>query len=99
MDTVFWRIRDSRGGLLLLALEQREDCCPRWWLHMVFCDPLAWRYMAIPPLERSSRYHLHSGPFLLDGGGGGVSLSSFRVMCVVVDDRRGSAFTSPLARV
>ncbi|RLN31135.1 hypothetical protein C2845_PM05G17210 [Panicum miliaceum] len=76
VDPWFWRIRDSRGGLLLFAFEEREDCCPRWKMHTVVCEPLTRRYRVFPPMVRSARYHLHSGPFLLDG----VGLSSFRVI-------------------
>ncbi|RLM99034.1 hypothetical protein C2845_PM06G29350 [Panicum miliaceum] len=98
VDPWFWRIQDSRGGLLLWAFEEREDCSPTWLMHMVVCDPLARRYRVIPPMVRSGRYRLHSGPFHLDGG---VGLSSFRVMCVVDDRRgrcRGSTFTSSRER-
>jgi hypothetical protein len=102
VDPWFWRIQDSRGGLLLWAFEEREDCSPTWRMHMVICDPLERRYRVIPHMVRSGRYHLHSGPFLLDGGGvGGVGLSSFRVTCVVYDRRgrcRGSTFTSSRER-
>ncbi|XP_072147968.1 uncharacterized protein [Setaria viridis] len=67
VDPYFWRIKDSRGGLLLWALEERYDFSPTWSLHVVVCDPLARRYRAIPPLVKPDRYHIHSGPFLLDG--------------------------------
>ncbi|CAN6334046.1 unnamed protein product [Urochloa humidicola] len=94
----FWRIVDSRGGLLLWApiMEDRTECT--WYVDMVVCDPLAQRYRVIPPMVRTDRYFMHSGPFLLDSGDGStIELSSFRVMCVVYDHRRryrGSMFTS-----
>ncbi|CAN6205693.1 unnamed protein product [Urochloa humidicola] len=100
VDPTLWRIVDSRGGLLLWAHEERYDEESPWRMHMAVCEPLTRRYRVIPPLVSSGLYHLHSGPFLLDagGGGGGVDLSSFRVMCVVYERRcssyRGNMFTS-----
>uniref|UniRef100_R7WDX2 DUF1618 domain-containing protein n=1 Tax=Aegilops tauschii TaxID=37682 RepID=R7WDX2_AEGTA len=95
-----WELADIRGGLLLLFHRSRA---PR----LLICDPLARRYKEIP---RSAWFHGCNmlGAFLLDGkdadadADAGISLSNFRVTCMVfrLRDRnaRACAFSSAVGR-
>lgn len=42
----YWRIRDSRGSLLLVDRHDSKDGS----VDMIVCEPLTWRYQIIPPM-------------------------------------------------
>ncbi|KAL6655496.1 hypothetical protein ACP70R_006322 [Stipagrostis hirtigluma subsp. patula] len=91
-----WRIRDSRGSLLLV---DRNDC-KDGSLDMFVCEPLTRRYEMIPPLTPSARY-LAATAYLVDGeddaeAGCGIGMDSFRVFCLLHDGGRihAGVFTS-----
>ncbi|RLN35691.1 hypothetical protein C2845_PM03G31820 [Panicum miliaceum] len=80
----FWRLRDSRGSLLLLDHYNHHRDARASRRGMVVCEPLTRRFQKIPPPAQSACY---STSFLLDGDNaqqaGGISLSSFKILCLL----------------
>ncbi|RCV11308.1 hypothetical protein SETIT_2G175500v2 [Setaria italica] len=74
-----WRIVDSRGSLLLLDHYNHKDGSR----DMVICEPVTKRFQEIPLSTVSARRD--NTVFLLDGSDvrpDGISMSSFRVLCL-----------------
>ncbi|CAN6204168.1 unnamed protein product [Urochloa humidicola] len=97
-------IVDSRGSLLLLTNGPwRESVHPeRWSPDFIVCEPVSKRYQGIARPADLSHLPL-LGAFLLDteaGGGGGDTMSSFRVLSVLYErDRSRYQFGTPRACV
>ncbi|XP_024315715.1 uncharacterized protein LOC112271043 [Brachypodium distachyon] len=95
-----WELADVRGGLVLvMEFSDKLGCAPLKGL--AICDPLARRYKKIPS---SAWFHgrcCFMGCFLLDGeddAGAPISLSNFRVTCVLFCDGVAKAYAfSPAA--
>ncbi|CAN6165359.1 unnamed protein product [Urochloa humidicola] len=95
-DASSWRILDSRGSLLLL---DREDCAGKdngSNKDMIVCEPLTRRHVTIPPLTPSVPFRGATATLLSgDGGGGEISMSNFKILCIVHDDSiHAGVFTS-----
>ncbi|KAL6846356.1 hypothetical protein ACP4OV_023804 [Aristida adscensionis] len=96
-DPRAWELTDSRGSLLLLDRERCERSTR--FVDLVICEPVTRRYET---LLSSSSCSLSTRAFILDGEsaeeGGGVSMSNFRVMCLLFHEDQGrteaSVFTS-----
>ncbi|PUZ70346.1 hypothetical protein GQ55_2G221400 [Panicum hallii var. hallii] len=78
-----WRLRDSRGSLLLLDHYNHRDGSR----DMVVCEPVTRRFQKIRPPAQFARFY-STAAFLLDGdnaqqAAGGISLSSFKVLCLI----------------
>ncbi|XP_040383507.1 uncharacterized protein LOC102721107 [Oryza brachyantha] len=91
-----WEIADSRGGLLLLTKKKRPyayhavDDLRFSFSDLIVCEPLTRRYQGIL-CPADLRGYSCLGVFLLDGdetGGGGISMSNFRVICGLYDRHR-----------
>uniref|UniRef100_A0A0E0B1N6 F-box domain-containing protein n=1 Tax=Oryza glumipatula TaxID=40148 RepID=A0A0E0B1N6_9ORYZ len=87
-----WELADSRGGLLLLTkMKQRTGGGSPARRHcftfpdLIVCEPLTRRHQGILCPPDLSGY-LCLGVFLLDGGGGGgIGMSNFKVICALYD--------------
>ncbi|CAN6334394.1 unnamed protein product [Urochloa humidicola] len=90
-SSVEWVLKDTRASLVLL---ERRRLSGRYQQEQAFviCEPLSRRYEVIPPLYRAP-WDYRTEAFLLDGddsssmatpdgGGSGIGLSNFRVLCV-----------------
>ncbi|KAF8754406.1 hypothetical protein HU200_011488 [Digitaria exilis] len=85
-----WRIRDSRGTLLLLDL--LPDSGGIW--DMVVCDPLTQRYKRVLPAPMAVFAGYHSPiEYLVDGEAGGIGMSNFRVVCLLSLNKRTAEFS------
>ncbi|KAL6846393.1 hypothetical protein ACP4OV_023841 [Aristida adscensionis] len=94
-DPRAWNLKDSRGSLLLLDHHLCEG--GTWFVNLVICEPVTRRHETLLSLSSNCRL---TGAFILDGQGaeeaGGVSMSNFRVLCVLFHEDRTHAgvFTS-----
>uniref|UniRef100_A0A0E0M033 F-box domain-containing protein n=1 Tax=Oryza punctata TaxID=4537 RepID=A0A0E0M033_ORYPU len=86
-----WELADSRGGLLLLTKmkqhtggrsAERRHCF--FFTDLIVCEPLTRRYQGILCPPDLSGYQC-LGVFLLDGNGGGIGMSNFKVICALYD--------------
>ncbi|KAL6655753.1 hypothetical protein ACP70R_006579 [Stipagrostis hirtigluma subsp. patula] len=83
-----WRIRDSRGSLLLLD-HLNEEGSTRYQAgdDVVICEPLTQRFKVISPCATFGDGYVLISAYLLDGdsndAGSSINISNFRVICVV----------------
>ncbi|KAL6655757.1 hypothetical protein ACP70R_006583 [Stipagrostis hirtigluma subsp. patula] len=90
-----WKLKDSRGSLILLDRRYSNERCNQC-SDLIICEPLTRRYETLPT---SSSYISFTGAFLLDGESAeaaGISMSNFRVLCLLLHEDRTHAavFTS-----
>ncbi|KAF8736109.1 hypothetical protein HU200_014394 [Digitaria exilis] len=89
-----WTIKDSRGSLLLLYSEEPKS----WRRELIVCEPLTRRHVVIPPPKPHVFYRSAIAVLLAadDEQGGGIGMSSFRVLLCSEQDShiRACMFTS-----
>ncbi|CAL4906032.1 unnamed protein product [Urochloa decumbens] len=79
-SSVIWTLKDTRAGLVLLERQDSLAAGP-YKQDLVICEPLSRRYEVIPLLFGIT-WNYYTEAFLLDGGGGSIGLSNFRVICI-----------------
>ncbi|CAN6356142.1 unnamed protein product [Urochloa humidicola] len=80
-----WELVDGSGSVLLLASQRRHDFFP----DLVVCEPISRRFVRIPPVA-GMKYHRCLGAYL-SYRYNVITLSSFKVTCVLHDHAEGMA--------
>ncbi|TVU09179.1 hypothetical protein EJB05_42625, partial [Eragrostis curvula] len=87
-----WKIRNSRGHLLLLDYGTYRGLRDTG---LFICEPLTRLYQKIPPLTASPPEYHQFDAFLLDSAEpGDISMSNFMIFCLYLPDGIAGIFTS-----